>query len=198
MRNSTDTYDCIAPHYDAGISRFEKWFIGELRRKTLGQLPADGFILEVGAGTGLNFSYYLHSRGVASEPSRGMLGIAQSKSRPEEINLIQCCAENIPFRDATFDAAVATLVFCSVRSPGDGFAELRRVLKPQGKLLLLEHVRPPGLLGYLFDVLNAITAPLFGDHLNRRTAEMVRSAGFQVGHVESRWAGIINLVTCTR
>jgi ubiquinone/menaquinone biosynthesis C-methylase UbiE len=196
---STATYDRIAPHYDSGIRRFERWFLSDLRRRAFEQLPPDARILELGAGTGLNFSYYgSEACGVATEPSKEMVRFAALKPRPQKLSLIRSCAEGIPFTDETFDAAIATLVFCSVESPQKAFGELRRVMKPGGVLVLLEHVRPPSGLGFLFDLMNLITVPLFHDHLNRRTANIVNASGFEVVKLERRLAGIINLMTCVR
>ena len=193
------TYDRIALHYDWGMRWLERWFLAGLRRKAFDELPANSRILEIGAGTGANFRYYQSEAfGVATELSTEMIRMAASKSRPQTLALIQNCAEAIPFADASFDAALATLVFCSLESPQRALTELKRVLKPGGTLVLIEHVRPPGLLGYVFDVLNRITVPLFEDHLNRRTAETVRGAGFELRRVERRVAGIINLITCIR
>jgi ubiquinone/menaquinone biosynthesis C-methylase UbiE len=176
---------------------FERWFLAELRQQALNEIPAEANVLELGAGTGLNFCYYKSKmRGVATEPNQEMIRQAVLKSRPEKISLIQSCAEELPFADSTFDAAFATLVFCSVSSPPQAFAELKRVVKPGGKIVLVEHVRPGGVLGYVFDFLNLITVSLFDDHLNRRTAEMVQAAGIKVSTVESRLAGIINLIKC--
>src|SRR6185312_2545415 len=109
---------------------------------------------------------------------------------PPGIQLLQNRAEDLPFKTHSFDAAFATLVFCSVESPAQAFAELRRVVRPGGTVLLLEHVRPGGLLGPLFDVLNWFTVRLFDDHVNRRTAAMVREAGLEVVDVKRRLLGI--------
>lgn len=194
---STSTYDRVAPHYDSGIAPFERWFLTSLRSSLLKLLPEDASILEVGAGTGLNFRFYPPGvRGAAIEPSREMLKVANVKSRPTSVSLIQSCAEALPFQNRSFDAAFATLVFCSVVSPDQAFAELRRVVKPGGIVLLLEHVRPPGLLGPLFDLFNLFTRPLFGDNLNRRTAKLAAANGLEVIRVESRLLGILNLINC--
>lgn len=197
QQRSRATYDRIASRYDKAIAPLERRFLARLREKTLAALPEGGRLLEVGAGTGLNFPYYPQSAdGVATELSREMLRLAQSKSRPAGVHLVQNSAEQLPFSDATFDAACATLVFCSVRSPASAFAELRRVVKPGGTIALLEHVRPKGLLGWLFDVLNLFTVALFDDHFNRRTDEEARRAGLRILRVERRALGIINIIVC--
>lgn len=191
------TYDDIAPRYDAAIHPLERWFLSRLRAETLSALPENARILELGAGTGLNFVFYpTGAQGVASEPSRGMLQIARNKQRPAGVRLVQSRGEALPFKNASFDAAFATLVFCSVSSPRTAFAELRRVVKSGGTIVLLEHVRPGGLLGPLFDLLNLITVPLFDDHFNRRTADEARTSGLHLLRVERRMLGIINLIAC--
>jgi ubiquinone/menaquinone biosynthesis C-methylase UbiE len=194
---SARTYDEVAPHYDAAMRPLDRWFLARLRLATLRYLPTDAHILEIGAGTGLNFVYYPdNALGVATEPSKGMLALAARKQRPTGVKLLQSCAEALPFRNGAFDAAFASLVFCSVKSPAEVFQELRRVVRPGGTVLLLEHVRPNGLLGPLFDLLNLLTVPLFDDHFNRRTADDARAAGLKVLKVEKSLLGIINLITC--
>ena len=191
------TYDNVAPHYDAAIRPLERWFLSRLRQRALSLLPKDTRILEVGAGTGLNFVFYPKgAKGVASEPSREMLRIAAGKKRPQDVRLVQGCGEQLPFREDSFDAALATLVFCSVSSPQQTFTELRRVVRPGGAIVLLEHVRPTNLLGPLFDLLNLLTEPLFDDHFNRRTASDARAAGLKVLSVETHKLGILNLIFC--
>lgn len=191
------TYDTFAPQYDAVMSPLERWFLARLRASAFQHLPHNARILEIGAGTGLNFLYYPdNATGVATEPSREMLRIAVEKKRPRGLRLLQSCAENLPFKTGSFDAAFATLVFCSVKSPALALAELRRVVKPGGTVILLDHVRPSGLLGPIFDLLNLITVPLFDDHFNRSTAKEARAAGLELVSVEKKLLGIINLVAC--
>lgn len=191
------TYDRFAAHYERVIGPLERRFLAKLRAEMMNALPAGCRLLEVGAGTGLNFAYYPpRTKGVATELSREMIRRAQAKSRPAKVQLVQNCAERLPFADDSFDAACAALVFCSVSSPAQAFAELRRVVKPGGAIVLLEHVRPPGALGWLFDLLNFFTVALIDDHFNRRTAAAARRAGLCTLRVESRALGIINIIVC--
>jgi len=190
-------YDDIAPHYEKVMRPLQRWFLLRLRTETLSHLPENARILEVGAGTGLNFIFYpAGASGVASELSHEMLLIASRKDKPSAVSLVENCAESLPFRDHSFDAAFATLVFCSIQSPAQAFAELRRVVKPGGKVILLEHVRPRGLLGPCFDFLNFFTLRLFNDHFNRRTAKDAQQAGLTVIRVDEHLGGIINLIAC--
>ena len=191
------TYDDIAPHYDAAMRPLDRWFLARLRATTFRYLSAEARTLEIGAGTGGNFVYYpTNTLAIASEPSREMLRIASAKVRPNSVRLVQSCAEQLPFADDCFDAAFATLVFCSLARPKEAFAELRRVVKSGGTVILLEHVRPNGLLGPVFDLLNLLTVPLFDDHFNRRTADEAQANGLKLVKVERSLLGIINLISC--
>ncbi|PYS70632.1 MAG: SAM-dependent methyltransferase [Acidobacteria bacterium] len=190
-------YDDVAQYYEGIMRPFERWVIPGLRMAALREIPAGARTLEVGAGTGLNFVHYpAEATGVASEVSGEMLKIAGEKQRPGGVALLQNCAEDLPFQNASFDAAFATLVFCSVASPVKALAELRRVVRSGGTVVLLEHVRPSGVLGVLFDFLNLFTSKLFDDHINRQTAKTASDVGLEVVKVERSRLGIINLITC--
>lgn len=190
-------YDRLAKHYDCAFEPLEKWFLKKLRAETLRRIPPDSRVLEIGCGTGLNFSYYPQaSRGVASELSREMTARARAKPRPAGIHLMQAQAEALPFAENSFDAAFATLVFCSIASPPQAFAELRRVVRPGGIIALLEHVRPDNFLAPLFDALSLLTVPLFDDHFNRRTANEARRAGLEIMRIDKSLRGIIQLIVC--
>ncbi len=188
----------MAAHYERALGPLERRWLGRLRAEALAELPEDATLLEVGAGTWLNFAHYPRGAcGVASEVSREMLLIAKEKTeRPSGIRLLQTRAECLPFGDDTFDAGLATLVFCSVSSPSAAFAELRRVVRPGGRIVLLEHVRPAGLFGYVFDALSLLTVPLFEDHFNRRTAEEAERAGLILRRVENRLGGVVQIIVC--
>ena len=191
-------YDRLAARYDRALRPLERWGLARLRAETLRALPAHGRLLEVGAGTGANFPFYPRGAEVwASELSGEMLKAASAKrAGVAGARLLRCRAEALPFPEATFDAACATLVFCSVESPARAFAELRRVVRPGGTVALLEHVRPAGPLGPLFDALSLLTVPLFEDHFNRRTLDDARRAGLEPLRVSTRLFGVLQIIVC--
>lgn len=191
------SYDDVAPKYDAAMRPLERWFLRRWRTELLAKLPTNATILEVGAGTGLNFEFYSRDAlGVAMEPSFEMLNLASNKIRPVGLSLVQGTAEKLPFSDGSFDAAFASLVFCTVEFPEASFAELRRVVRTGGTIVLLDHVRPDGVLGPVFDLLNMIVVPLCGDHVNRQTARTARASGLEVLRIQKLGLGIFNLITC--
>ena len=198
MSRKPPTYDRVASFYDRWMRPLERAGLGRLRAAALAELPPNGRLLEVGAGTGANFRFYpAGARAACVEPSGEMLLRARAKpERPAGALLVRAFAERLPFADATFDAAFATLVFCSVASPDVGLSELRRVVGAGGRVVLLEHVRPGGVLGYAFDAMNLLTVPLFEDHFNRRTAEAARRAGLSVERVERHLLGAVQLIVC--
>lgn len=160
-------------------------FMQPLRKEIIGQ--AHGLVLEIGAGNGLNFAFYDPEQveGVeAVEPDAAMLRYAHERLKTARVpvTLTQAPVESLPFANETFDSAVATLVFCSVTDPMRGFGEIRRVLKPGGTLLLVEHVRAHGAIAArLQDVVTPVTRVLAGNcHWNRDTARTVADAGFQI------------------
>lgn len=105
--------------------------------------------------------------------------------------------QHLPYRDAAFDTITATCVFCSVADPVAGLREVRRVVKPDGRVLLLEHVRPrTPPLGWLFDVLSPLTRRLFGPSINRRTEDNITATG--LGIAEVRRDGIWREITAVR
>jgi len=144
-------------------------------------------VLEVGAGTGKNLPYYPERAFVvASDLSPGMLARAVEKARDRSraVRFVVTDAEDLAFRDGAFDTVLATCVFCTVPDPVRGLREARRVLKDGGEVVLLEHMRPDGFLGKVFDLLDPIASRLMGPHINRRTLDNIRRAGLVV--VEER------------
>ncbi len=188
-------YDKFARKYDCALAPFEKRFLRQWRRETLSFLPENARILEIGAGTGANFPFYSHlQQAVATEISSKMLTFAKEKTN--SIVLLQADAENLPFAENSFDAALATLVFCSIPQPEKAFAELRRTIRNGGKIVLLEHVRPNGLLGISFDCLSVLTVAAIEDHFNRETTKIAEKCGLKIVELRKKVFGIVNLIVC--
>jgi len=156
-----------------------------LRKEIIGQ--AQGLVLEIGAGNGLNFAFYDPAqvqRVEAIEPDTAMLRYARERVKTARvpITLTQVPVEALPFADETFDSAVATLVLCSVTDPARGLSEIRRVLKPGGTLLLVEHVRAQGAIASrVQDIITPVNKLIAGNcHWNRDTGRTVAGAGFAI------------------
>jgi len=163
----------------------EKNFMTPLAKEVVGQ--AHGLVLEIGAGNGLNFAYYDSAtveRVEAIEPDSVMLNYARTRvgAAQVSINLTQGSVESLPFADASFDCAVVTLVFCSVGDPLRGLSEVKRVLKPGGALLMVEHVRAHGtILATMQNIVTPLTRLVAGNcHWNRDTESTVKQAGFKI------------------
>jgi ubiquinone/menaquinone biosynthesis C-methylase UbiE len=181
-------YDRIAPIYDLMEMLPEQQF-STWREKLWAQVP-EGRVLEVGVGTGKNFPYHPPGVEVAGiDISQRMLQRAQQRAEElgRTLELHQMDAQCLDFPDDSFDAAVATFVFCSVPDAVQGLRELGRVVKPEGRILLLEHVRinEPEVIGRLMDLVDPLVLRLMGPHINRRTEQNVRRAGLQVERVEA-------------
>lgn len=151
--------------------------------------PLSGAVLEIGAGTGANLAHYPDTiaRLVLAEPDPVMRHRLSARAVAQGREVIGADAESLPFADGAFDFVVSTLVLCSVQDPAAALAEMRRVLKPGGRLVFIEHVAAtdnPGRLRWQ-KLLEPIWRPLMGNcHLTRRTAEAIRAAGFALDEVK--------------
>jgi ubiquinone/menaquinone biosynthesis C-methylase UbiE len=163
--------------------------VTEHRRRLLAGLSGD--VIEIGAGNGLNFPHYPAEvkRLVAVEPEPNLRRLAEKEAgrAPVPVVVETARAERLPFPDASFDAAVACLVLCSVADAGAALAELRRVLRPGGQLRFFEHVRAgsPGTRR-VQRALDATVWPrlMGGCHTGRDTLAAIVAAGFTVAGVD--------------
>jgi ubiquinone/menaquinone biosynthesis C-methylase UbiE len=173
--------------YDLAGRRVERGELGERRHALVAELEGD--VLEIGAGTGLNLQHYERaSRVVAVEPDPSMAGRLRKRA-PEAavpVEVVAGTAESLPFEDESFETVVVTFVLCSVEDPPAALAEVRRVLAPGGRLVLLEHVRGEGRLARWQDRLTPLHRKVAGNcNLNRRTRDEVAGAGFDVASLRA-------------
>lgn len=177
----------LAPVYDKMSRKSEEAGLGAMRESLLA--GADGRVLEIGGGTGANLRYYdgVDSL-VVTEPEPAMLRRLQDRVREQatQAEVVQAPAEDLPFEDASFDTVVSTLVLCGVdqeRSLG----EVRRVLRPGGRLLFLEHVRSddPAVARFQ-DRMNWLNRFLVGCECNRETLTAIESSGFTISRLEQK------------
>jgi ubiquinone/menaquinone biosynthesis C-methylase UbiE len=150
-----------------------------------------GRVIEIGAGNGLNFAHYPASvtEVVAAEPERHLRALAERAAReaPVPVTVVDTMAEKLSWPDEAFDAAVASLVLCSVRNVEAALAELHRVLRVNGELRFLEHIASPRRATRV--VQRAADATVWprvsgGCHLGRETDRLIEAAGFVIESCE--------------
>jgi len=185
-------YNRTAKFYDL----MDKMIPESVRRAAIGK--ATGNVLEVGVGTGKNLPFYREGCTVTGiDFSPGMLAKARQKVQQVKVpvTLLEMDAQHMSFPDNSFDTVVATCVFCSVPHPIQGLQEVRRVCKPSGAIVLLEHVRSENpLLGWVMDLFNPVSLYLIGSNINRRTVENVRAAGISVRQVDNVGGNMVKLI----
>lgn len=176
--------------YDRGFKATEEAGLSEMRHQLLAQ--ARGRVLELGAGTGLNLEHYpMGIEGLTLvEPDPHMTKQLREKlvrsGKAAEISVVEAPGEDLPFPDDSFDTVAVTLVLCTVPDQAATLAEIKRVLKPDGRLLFIEHVRAddPGLAKWQ----DRLERPwrFLGDgcHCNRDTVSAISAAGFDLDVVE--------------
>ena len=184
----TARYDRIARFYDLVDKPMDLLGVSRRRRRLLSR--ADGATLEVGVGTGRNLDLYPDDMNLTGiDVSENMLAKARhvAERRGIDVTLDQADVQELPFASRSFDTVSATCVFCSVADPVAGLAEVARVVKTDGRVLLLGHVRPRNaVLGWLADRLAPVVSRAFGPDINRRTEDNVATAGLEITEVQ-RW-----------
>ena len=169
------------------------------RRRTIG--AASGLVLEIGVGSGQNLPLYgsaVH-RVYAIDPSMGLLHMARNRIAEARlpVSLIRTSAEQLPFADAIFDTIIMTWTLCSIRNPVGALIEMRRILKPGGKLLFVEHgLSPEPRVGRWQHRFTPCWKRIAGGcHLDRKIDDLIRAAGFCLSDVEPRYLDGPKLMT---
>lgn len=182
-----------APHYDASITIFEKVLFGGGRKWACSQ--ATGHVLELAAGTGRNLPHYpVDVQLTVTDFSAEMLAFAgerASAARPDaDVRLAD--AQALDFPEERFDTVVCTLGLCSIPDDARAVAEAARVLRPGGRLVLVEHVASPNRAVRAIQRLLDLPSTRFcADHLVREPLHHVRSAGLEVERLERSKLGIV-------
>lgn len=155
-------------------------------------------ILEVGVGTGNNFPYYPPQAGITAIDFSGKM-LEQAKRRAVrsnvEVYLQEMDVQNLEFGDNTFDTVVGSYLFCMVPDPVRGLIEIKRVCKPGGKVVLLEHVLSNNrALAWLMNLVNPLVLRMFGDNINRKTVVNVCKSGLIIEQVSDLEGDTVRLI----
>ena len=189
-----------APRYDTSISVFERLALEDGRLWACSH--ARGEVLEIAAGTGRNLAHYPRDlRLTATELSPEMLDIARRRAREigsgAELRLAD--AQALEFPDERFDTVICTLGLCSIPDHVRAVREAARVLRPGGRLVLLEHVRSPNpRVRAVQRAFNKLSLRLCCDDLVREPLDPVRAAGMRVEHLERSKLGIVERLVAAK
>lgn len=192
-------FDQLAPDWDRREAAGERLLMGpRLRRELARQLHGD--VLELGSGTGATLDlvdWSQISSYIATDLSRGMLD--RARARPSvagrSIEFRQLDATTLPFPDASFDTVTTSLTLCTVPAPEQTLREMSRVCRPEGRIVLLEHVRAPNsMLAWLQKKLTPGQVRRMGCHLDRPTDRLVREMGFPIDRDDRRLFSIFRLI----
>jgi ubiquinone/menaquinone biosynthesis C-methylase UbiE len=186
-------WEKAAPTYDRQMEWFERTQLEDGREWVASR--AHGRVLEVAVGTGLNLPSYPDDAVITGvDVSPAMLDQARARARRlgRDVDLVVGDAQALPFDDASFDTVVCALGLCSFADPKGAIAEMKRVLRPGGHLILIDHVGstwpPIYVLQWLVERITILTA---NEHFTRRQLPLVVAAGFELVESERRRAGII-------
>lgn len=186
-------WDKQSKHYDRDMGFFDRRLFGDSREWICGQ--ATGDVLEVAIGTGLNLEHYPPDvRLTGIELSPAMLQIARKRAAdlPRDVDLQEGNAHRLDFPDASFDTVVCTFSLCAIPDERQAVAEMHRVLRPGGLLLLADHIASPNFIGRGVQWLaERVSVPLGGEHFRRRPLKTVQAAGLIVEQRERFSLGIV-------
>ena len=190
-----------AAGYDKRIGFVERHLLGEEHRHWACS-RAHGDVLEVAVGTGLNLAHYApDARLVGLDLVPEMLELARGRAEElgREIDLREGDAHDLPFPDETFDSVLCTYSLCNIPDEKRAIMEMKRVLRPGGSLLLVDHVRSTVTpLRWIQRAIEAATARAEGEHMTRRPFPHVVAAGFEIVERERFRAGAVERIAATK
>jgi ubiquinone/menaquinone biosynthesis C-methylase UbiE len=200
MTDLRDRWNEYSRRYDRDIGFLERLQFAGGREWVCTQAAGD--VLEVAVGTGRNFAYYPAGvRLTGLDLSPGMLAIARDRAAGLRLDvaLHEGDAQALPFAGGSFDTVVCTLGLCGVPDERSALAEMHRVLRPGGKLLLLDHIGSHhAVLRCGQRLLEKFTVRMIGDHLTRRPLPLLGAAGFAVIRSERLKLGTVERVAAVK
>lgn len=194
-------YDTIAGIYDLLLFPLEKFGLEKLRRRFVPMIKS--YTLDLAVGTGNNIKYYPDdSRVVLVDASMEMLKIAEKKAKElakkAKLRFVHSRLENLPLPDDFFDTILSIDVFCSVQDQQKALSEIKRVLKPGGKIIFVEHMLTGKMIkDSWLHLLNIITYPTVGSSMTRKTLHSIEKSGLTVLKVENL-RGSFKYILCTK
>ncbi|MFZ0448108.1 MAG: methyltransferase domain-containing protein [Desulfatiglandaceae bacterium] len=190
-------YDRLAFFYDLMEAPIEKSRFASWRERLTDRITG-GRVLEAGVGTGKNLPYYppgVHVTAIDFSPKMLKRARKMASVLHQDVDFLEMDVQSLAFPDSSFDTVFATFVFCSVPDPVRGLRELRRVCRPGGRLILLEHMRPGNpFLGILFDLINPVVVRMMGANINRRTVANIHEAGWKLQVEENLSSDIVRWI----
>ena len=190
-----------ASRFDKQMGFCERWVFGSEHR-TWACSRAAGETLEVAIGTGLNLAHYpagLQLTGLDLSPEMLELAGSRAAALGRPVELKEGDAQDLPFSDARFDSAVCTYSLCSVPDVSRAISEMKRVLKPGGRLILLDHIRSSAKPIFWFQrLVEAVTSRTEGEYMTRRPSLQVESAGFEIKERDRLRAGVVERLTARK
>jgi ubiquinone/menaquinone biosynthesis C-methylase UbiE len=193
-------YEQMAPRYDKDIRFWERVQFGGGREWVAARVQ--GQVLEVAVGTGLNLPVYPPTVTLSGvELSPAMLALARQRATEHglDVDLREGDAQALPFEDASFDTTVCTLSLCTIPDPAAAIAEMRRVLRPGGLMLLLDHIGstwPP--IWAAQRLIEQFTIRSAGEYMTRRQLPLVRAAGFEIVETQRLKAGTVERIAARK
>ena len=186
-------WDRKSATYDAEMGIWDRRLFGDSREWACGQ--ATGEVLEVAVGTGLNLAWYPAEVTLTGlDLSSGMLELARSRARDlgRTVTLREGSAHELPFAEASFDTVVCTFGLCAIPDPAAAVGEMSRVLRPGGRLILVDHVAASSRVVRAMQwLVELASVPLAGEHFRRRPLKLVEALGLPIDRRERFKLGLV-------